>query len=99
MLPGKNGHRVQIRERHPQVCPLPHAVTFDDETARTLAGIGFDPDTGPKMEFFDADYFRKNGDREILQTLNCRGEQPTGWWRWYWFNLPSCRFAFRRCSK
>ncbi|MBN8629869.1 MAG: bifunctional 3-(3-hydroxy-phenyl)propionate/3-hydroxycinnamic acid hydroxylase [Rhodobacterales bacterium] len=95
MLLGKNGHRVTILERHPQFYPLPRAVTFDDETARTLAGIGFDPDNDAKMEYVDADYFLKNGDREILQTLNWQGEQPTGWRRWYWFNLPELQERFQ----
>jgi 3-(3-hydroxy-phenyl)propionate hydroxylase len=95
MLLGNKGHRVAILERHPQFYPLPRAVTFDDETARTLAGIGFDPDHDPKMEFFDADYFLKSADKQILQKLNWRGEQPTGWRRWYWFNLPELQVRFQ----
>lgn len=95
MLLGKNGHRVQVLERHPEFYPLPRAVTFDDETARTLAGIGFDPDHDAKMEAFDADYYLKNGDRQILQTLDWKGEQPTGWRRWYWFNLPELQVRFQ----
>lgn len=70
MMLGKNGHRVAILERHPQFYPLPRAVTFDDETARTLSGIGFDPDHDSKMEYFDADYFLKNADQKILQQLD-----------------------------
>lgn len=95
MLLGKKGHSVQVLERHAQFYPLPRAVTFDDETARTLAGIGFDPDTDAKMESFEADYFLKSGNKEILQTLNWRGEQPTGWRRWYWFNLPELQVRFQ----
>ena len=92
---GKQGHKVAILERHAQFYPLPRAVTFDDETARTLSGLGIDPDTDPKMEFFDEDYFLKNADKEILQQLNWRGEQPTGWRRWYWFNLPELQARFQ----
>lgn len=95
MLLGKQGHKVAILERHPEFYPLPRAVTFDDETARTLSGLGIDPDTDPKTEFFDDDYFLKNGEREILQRLNWRGEQPTGWRRWYWFNLPELQERFQ----
>lgn len=95
MLLGQRGHRVAILERHPEFYPLPRAVTFDDETARTLSGLGIDPDTDPKMEFFDEDYFLKNGEKQILQTLNWRGEQPTGWRRWYWFNLPELQERFQ----
>lgn len=95
MLLGQQGHRVAILERHPEFYPLPRAVTFDDETARTLSRLGINPDTDPKMEFFDDDYFLKNGDREILQRLNWRGEQPTGWRRWYWFNLPELQVRFQ----
>ena len=95
MLLGQNGHRVAILERHPEFYPLPRAVTFDDETARTLASIGFDPDTDSKMEAFDAYYFLKNGNQETLQQLNWRGEQPTGWHRWYWFNLPELQVRFQ----
>ncbi len=95
MLLGQNGHRVAILERHPEFYPLPRAVTFDDETARTLASIGFDPDSDSKMEFHDADYFLKSGKKEILQQLNWRGEQPTGWHRWYWFNLPELQVRFQ----
>lgn len=95
MLLGQKGHRVAILERHPQFYPLPRAVTFDDETARTLAGLGFDPDTDAKMEAYDADYFLKNARKDVLQQLNWRGEQPTGWRRWYWFNLPELQVRFQ----
>jgi 3-(3-hydroxy-phenyl)propionate hydroxylase len=95
MLLGQKGHRVAILERHAQFYPLPRAVTFDDETARTLSGIGFNPDNDSKMEAFDADYFLKNAAKEILQQLNWRGEQSTGWRRWYWFNLPELQVRFQ----
>ncbi len=95
MLLGRQGHKVVILERHKAFYPLPRAVTFDDETARTLSGIGFDPDTDPKMEFFDTEYFLKNASQDVLLKLNWRGETPSGWRRWYWFSLPELQERFQ----
>lgn len=88
ILLARRGYSVHVIERHGGHFALPRAITFDDEVARILSGIGIDADNDPMIQSFGCGVVMKNGRDEVLAHYDWRGETRSGWQRLYWFNQP-----------
>lgn len=82
------GHAVVVLERFTEIYPMPRAVHFDDEIGRLLQSIGFDSDTNPVVEEFDAIYTWRNAAHQNILELDWRGRGPSGWQRANFFCQP-----------
>lgn len=88
LMLGRQGHQVCIVERWPSHYPLPRAVTFDDEVARILSGVGIDAENDPRIEHFDVGWIMRDAAWNTLATYDWSGLTPLGWRRLYWFHQP-----------
>ena len=88
ILLGKEGKKVTLIERWPEIYDRPRAVTMDHEIARILASLGIDCDNDPSIEYHDELYYWKNADLEDLQIVDWQSVSPSGWRVTYWFNQP-----------
>jgi len=88
ILLGKQGKRVTLIERWPELYDRPRAVTMDHEVARILATLGIDCNNDPAIEYHDELYYWKDAKREDLQIVDWKSVSPSGWRVTYWFNQP-----------
>ena len=88
ILLGRQGKRVVIAERWPELYDRPRAVTMDAEVARILATLGIDVDHDPAFENHKELYYWKNADLHDLQIVDWESLAPCGWQVTYWFNQP-----------
>ena len=79
ILLGKQGKRVTLIERWPEIYDRPRAVTMDHEVARIFATLGIDSDNDPGIAYFDELYYWKNADLEDLQIVDWKSASPSGW--------------------
>ena len=94
ILLGKQGKRVTLIERWPEIYDRPRAVTMDHEVARIFATLGIDSDNDPGIAYFDELYYWKNADLEDLQIVDWKSVSPSGWRVTYWFNQPELEARF-----
>lgn len=94
LMLGSRGHEVVIVERWPRPYALPRAVTFDDEVARMLSGLGIDAENDPRIEHFDVGWSMRDAQWDTLAVFDWRGITPLGWRRLYWFHQPELEARF-----
>ena len=68
-LMGLAGHRVVVLERNADVCPLPRAIAFDDETLQSLAQIGLLDSVAPSMIASPEVFFRNARGRALFHMV------------------------------
>jgi len=88
ILLGKQGKRVTLIERWPDIYDRPRAVTMDHEFARVLATLGIDCDNDPFFECHGELYYWKSADLEPLELVDWKSTAVSGWQVTYWFNQP-----------
>lgn len=86
-LMGLSGHRVVLLERNEGLCPLPRAITFDDETLRSLAQIGLLEAVAPGIMSSPEVFFRNARGRVLMHMK--RSSSITGQPRLATFHQPT----------
>ncbi|GGM94396.1 3-(3-hydroxyphenyl)propionate hydroxylase [Lentzea pudingi] len=82
ILLGRDGLRVAVVERWPLRYPLPRACTIDHEAIRILQAAGFMAEHAHLFEPSQGErggYEFRNGDGELLQTINWNRVAESGW--------------------
>lgn len=78
LLLGRQGHRVTVIDRWPDLYPLPRAVHFDHEIARVLQAAGVMDDVSRVLE--DAGVYQwRNAKQQVLMAMDWRGLGPSSW--------------------
>ncbi|MFG3099186.1 bifunctional 3-(3-hydroxy-phenyl)propionate/3-hydroxycinnamic acid hydroxylase [Streptomyces sp. NPDC048182] len=96
-LLGQRGHRVVVLERYPGLYNLPRAASFDDETMRTLAGLGVAGELLPGLRV-QGTYEWRNGRGDLLLEQSFAERGRSGWAEWYMMYQPELEAALdRRC--
>lgn len=88
ILLGKQGKRVTLIERWPEIYGGPRAVTMDHEVARILATFGIDCNNDPAIQYHEELYYWKNEELKDLQIVDWKSVSSSGWRVTYWFNQP-----------
>ena len=78
MFLGRQGHKVAVVERWPDLYPLPRAVHFDHEIARMFQAVDAIEDINKIVETADA-YEWRNADKELLVEFSAGGKGISGW--------------------
>lgn len=95
LLLAKRGHRVVVLERWPKPYPLPRAVGFDGEAARTFQDLGI-IDEMLKISWSDSGgYYWRNADGELLLYVDITQPSPTGWSTLNIFSQPQLEEVMR----
>jgi 2-polyprenyl-6-methoxyphenol hydroxylase-like FAD-dependent oxidoreductase len=78
LMLGRQGHRVTVIDRWPDLYPLPRAVHFDHEIARLLQAAGVIDDVRQVLE--DTGIYQwRNAKQQVLMAMDWRGMGPSGW--------------------
>ncbi|MFC8720138.1 bifunctional 3-(3-hydroxy-phenyl)propionate/3-hydroxycinnamic acid hydroxylase [Kitasatospora sp. NPDC057198] len=91
-LLGRAGHRVVVLERYAGLYNLPRAASFDDETMRTLAGLGIARDLLPKVRV-QPTYEWRNGRGDLLLEQHFAEAGRSGWPEWNMMYQPDLEEA------
>src|SRR5271166_1739698 len=78
LLLGRQGHKIEVVDRWPDLYPLPRAVHFDDEIGRILQSAGVMVDIEKITEPVEF-YQWRNASNETLIEFDHRGKGPSGW--------------------
>jgi len=78
LLLARQGHRVLVCDRWPNLYPLPRAVHFDDEVGRILQGVGVMADVN-RIIHRPNDYEWRNADHQLLLKFDWSGHGLSGW--------------------
>jgi 2-polyprenyl-6-methoxyphenol hydroxylase-like FAD-dependent oxidoreductase len=97
-LLGRAGHRVVVLERYGGLYNLPRAATFDDETMRTLAGLGIADGLAPKLRA-QRTYEWRNAAGELLIEQRYAETGRSGWPEWYMMYQPDLEFALDELNR
>ncbi|GAA2011382.1 bifunctional 3-(3-hydroxy-phenyl)propionate/3-hydroxycinnamic acid hydroxylase [Microbacterium ulmi] len=95
LLLAQRGHSVVILERHPKPYPLPRAVGFDGETARTFQDLGIIDDMLAVSQSDTGGYYWRNADGELLLYVDITRRAPTGWSTLNIFSQPQAEEVMR----
>ena len=87
MFLGRQGHKVTVVERWPDLYPLPRAVHFDHEIARMFQAVDAIEDINKIVETADA-YEWRNADKELLLEFSVGGKAISGWPVAHMFSQP-----------
>src|SRR5271157_5441114 len=87
MFLGRQGHKVTVVERWPDLYPLPRAVHFDHEIARMFQAVDAIEDINKIVETADA-YEWRNADKELLLEFGVGGKAISGWPVAHMFSQP-----------
>lgn len=96
LLLAQRGHRVVILERHPQPYPLPRAVGFDGETARTFQDLGIIDEMLTISQSDTGGYYWRNAAGDLLLYVDITRPGPTGWSTLNVFSQPQLEDVMRR---
>ena len=78
LMLGRQGHKVVVVDRWPDLYPLPRAVHFDDEIARILQGAGVMDIVETITE--PADFYQwRNAAGDVLMEFDWSGPGHSGW--------------------
>lgn len=97
-LLARAGHRVVVLERYAGLYNLPRAASFDDETMRTLAGLGLAEALRPKLRI-QPNYEWRNGAGQLLIEQNYADTGRSGWAEWYMMYQPDLEDALDELNR
>lgn len=102
VLLGRSGLRVAVVERRPRRYPLPRACTIDHEALRILQAAGlmddhadlFEPSRGER-----GGYEFRNGEGELLQSIDWNRTAESGWANVNGFHQPDLESALEDLAR